>query len=265
MTTTHTKTDPRALRVAEDLHRELQPKLTILFGSRVRGDYEDGRSDIDIMLVGDSLPSGAAQLELQSRVTARAQIIYGCSTPVQLFCQTSDEFEKMRRTVNHVTVYALREGIIMSQDPEYNGRDFDNEEEDYSHEWSLTEERLRHAERHLAAFHLMIEGGMHDSMIGQHAQGAMEHALKALISARLRAYPHIHNINHLVAAARRADRRFRFSPSIPGDTYNQYVGSDEYKESKNPITDIADYRNLVNADVQVVLARVREILQLPAE
>ena len=261
MTTTHTKADPRALRVAEDLHRNLKPELTILFGSRARGDYEDGRSDIDIMLVGDSLPSGAAQLELQSQVTARAQKIYSCSAPVQIICQTTEDFQKMRRTVNHVTVYALREGIIMSQDPEYNGRNFDNEREDYTYEWSLTEERLRHAERHLATFNVIIDAGMHDSMIGQHAQGAMEHALKALISAQVERYPHIHDIEALVIRAQRVDRRFRFALSIPGRVYNQYVGSDEYREAKEPITVIDDYRNLVNSDVRTVMQRVREIGQ----
>ena len=261
MTTTHTKADPRALKVAEELHQRLQPSMTILFGSRARGDYEDGRSDIDIMLVGDSLPSGAAQLELESQATSRAQKIYGCHAPVQLIIQTTEEFGKMRRTVNHVTVHALREGIIMSQDAEYNGQNFSNEEEDYSHEWSLTEERLRHAERHLAAFNVIVEAGLHDSMVGQHAQGAMEHALKALISARVERYPHIHDIDDLVARARRVDRRFRFALSIPGRIYNQYVGSDEYREAKEPITAIDDYRNLVNSDVQTVMERVREIGQ----
>ena len=260
MNTTHTKADPRALRVAKDLHRNLKPELTILFGSRARGDYEEGRSDIDIMLVGDSLPSGAAQLELQSQVTARAQEIYSCSAPVQIICQTTEDFQKMRRTVNHVTVYALREGIIMSQDPENDGRNFDSEK-DYSYEWSLTEERLRHAERHLATFNVLIEAGMHDSMIGQHAQSAMEHARKALISARVERYPHIHDIEDLAVRAQRVDRRFRLALSIPGRIYNQYVGSDEYREAKEPITVIDDYRNLVNSDVQTVMQRVREIGQ----
>ena len=261
MTLTQTKCDPRALRVAEDLHRKLEPEMTILFGSRARGDYEDGRSDIDIMVVQKVLPSGSEQLAMQAETQAGAETIYSYYVPVQLFWQTKEKFDRMRRTVNHVTVYALREGIIMSQNPESDNMNLENGEEDYSQEWSITEERLRHAERHLAAFHLMIDGEMHDSMIGQHAQGAMEHALKALISARVERYPHVHDIDQLVARAGRVDRAFRFTPSIAGEIYNQYVGTDEYRGARHPITAIDDYRNLVNADVQTILARIGEIEQ----
>ena len=261
MTTTQTNCDPRALKVAELLHRDLQPEITILFGSRARGDYEDGRSDIDIMLVQECPPPGAEQLAIQKEATASAEVIYGQYTPVRLIWQIGDEFQQMRRTVNHVTVHALREGVLMSEDPAYNDRNYDNDEEDYSYEWTLTEERLRHAERHLATFNLIIDGGMHDSIIGQHAQGAMKHALKALISARVERYPHVHEIDQLVARARRVDRSFRFTPAIPGDIYNQYVGTDEYGPTENPISRIDDYRNRVSTDVQTILDRINEIQQ----
>lgn len=32
-------------------HEARRPQLTILFGSRVRGDYAEGRSDIDILVI----------------------------------------------------------------------------------------------------------------------------------------------------------------------------------------------------------------------
>ena len=261
MTTTQTQCDPRALRVARNLHREVRPAITILFGSRVRGDYVDGRSDIDIMLVQETLPPGEAQLAIGKEATDWAEVIYGQYTPVRLVWQTIEEFHQMRRTVNHVTVHALREGILMSEDPAYNGRNYDNDEEDYSYEWTLTEERLRHAERHIEAFNGLIDLNLHDSMIGQHAQGAMEHALKALISARARTYPHVHEIDQLVARALRVDRGFRFTPAISGDIYNQYVGVDEYLRTPNPISLIDDFRNKVNTDVQTILDRINEIQQ----
>ena len=259
MTTTKTKCDPRALQVATLLHRDVRPFLTILFGSRARGDYEDGRSDIDIMLVLESLLTQEEKTTAEKTARTRAEAIYGDYVPLQIWWQTIEEFEKMRRTMNHVTVHALREGVLMSDDPAYDGRNFDNEEEDYSHEWTLTEERLRHAERHLTTFNVLIEAGMHDSMIGQHAQGAMEYALKALISSRVARYPHVHSIDELLGRARRVDRRFRFTLSIPGEIYSQYVGRDEYGPTKHPITGIEDYRNLVNVDVQTILDRIGEI------
>ncbi len=259
MTTTKTQCDPRALRIARDLHRDLRPYITILFGSRARGDYEDGRSDLDIMLVLESLPSQEKRNAAHKKARNWAEGIYGDHVPVQIWWQSIEEFDKMRRTVNHVTVHALREGVLMSNDPAYDGRKLENEGEDFSYEWTLTEERLRHAERHVSTFNVLIEAGMHDSMVGQHAQGAMEHALKALISAHVQRYPHVHDIEQLVVRALRVDRRFRFTPAISGEIYNQYVGADEYGPTKSPISEIEDYRNLVNADVQTILDRVREI------
>ena len=43
--------NPRALRVALAVHERQNPQATILFGSRIREDHEDLRSDIDIMSV----------------------------------------------------------------------------------------------------------------------------------------------------------------------------------------------------------------------
>ncbi len=68
MTTTQTQHDPRALQIARSLHREVRPAITILFGSRARGDYVDGRSDIDIMLVQETLPPGEEQLAIKRKL-----------------------------------------------------------------------------------------------------------------------------------------------------------------------------------------------------
>ena len=53
---TFTSTDPSAVKLAELLHETRNPHLTILFGSRARGDYAEGRSGVDIMLVEDQPP-----------------------------------------------------------------------------------------------------------------------------------------------------------------------------------------------------------------
>ena len=49
--TTFCNPDPQALRIAQELHRSESPTLTVLFGSRARGDYAPGRSDVDILMV----------------------------------------------------------------------------------------------------------------------------------------------------------------------------------------------------------------------
>ena len=53
--------DPLALKVAQALHEREQPQATILFGSRARGDYDDRRSDIDIMQVNPYEPGPGVQ------------------------------------------------------------------------------------------------------------------------------------------------------------------------------------------------------------
>ena len=48
--------DVRAVTLARLLHETRKSALTILFGSRARGDYAEGRSDIDFLLVEDAMP-----------------------------------------------------------------------------------------------------------------------------------------------------------------------------------------------------------------
>ena len=252
------KCDPRALEVARCLHRTEQPEVTVLFGSRARGDY-DGHSDIDIMLVQENPPSKEQESRTLNQAKISAQELYRQAVPVQIIWKTSDEFNRMRRSVNHLVARALRDGVIMPRDTgDYDSR-YNNDENDYEYEWTVTDERYRHAEKHLSAFNALIDVGQDDDMVGQHAQGAMEHALKALISATHTAYDRIHDINQLTSDALRADTDFQFSQGIDGSIYNQYAGAQDYHPTQNPISNIADYRAIVNSDVQAILARVREI------
>ena len=49
--------DRRALPVAQAILAASGADLVILFGSRARGDYEENRSDIDLLLVQPELPA----------------------------------------------------------------------------------------------------------------------------------------------------------------------------------------------------------------
>ena len=252
--------DPHALQVARELHQSEQPELTILFGSRARGDYRDGVSDIDIMVVQPETPPWEHQTSTEQAATDAAELLCGYPAPVHIIWKTSAEFHRMRRSINDVVANALRDGVIMPPELEANYRNQDDD--DYSYEWSVTDERIRHAEMHITAFNLMVESGMHDDLLGQHAHSALEHALKALISARGRGYQHIHNIHLLTRDALAADPDFQFAQGIDGGIYNQYAGRDEYKRTENPISHIPGYREIVNADVRAILNRVQEIREL---
>ena len=258
---TASKCDPRALQVAQNLHQSQQAEITILFGSRARGDYQEGRSDIDILLVRENTPDLKQRDRIEEQAQLLAQSLYGWPVPVQTVWETGAEFDRMRRTVNHVVARALQDGVVMTK----NGEDYPNgsgqAEADISYEWTVTDERYRHAEKHLVTFDLIINSGIDDmdEMIGQHAHQALEHAMKALISARGWQYKTIHNLNELVGDLRRADPEFRFRLAIDGQIYNQYAGRDEYDRTANPLTDVPGYAEATRADVRRLLERVREI------
>ena len=255
---TASRCDPLALRIAQELHRAEQPEVTVLFGSRSRGDYEDDRSDIDILLVRETTPT-LEQKELIERQAGKlARSLYGWEVPVQTVWKTPAEFDQMRRTVNHVVARALNDGVIMPRDPEDYQDRYGHEEEDHSQEWTVTSERLRHAEEHFIMFDAAVNLGL-DNMIGLHAHQSLEHAMKALISAHGRQYKTIHNLNELVGDMRRADPAFRFRLEISGEIYNQYAGRDEYRRTETPLTSLPGYEEKTRANIQQLLDRVREI------
>lgn len=259
--TVTTGCDPRALQVAKKLHEAEQSEITVLFGSRARGDYVEGRSDIDVLLIRDSVPDLKQKELINQEAQKLTRSLYGQTVPVQTVWYTSEEFDQMRRTVNHVIARALQDGVIMLRDPEdYNNR-YGQDEPDHSQEWTVTGERLRHAEEHLDVFNLLINSGraLMDDMIGQQAHQALEHAMKALISARGWQYKTTHNLNELVGDVRRADPEFCFRLTIDGQIYNQYVGREEYWPTKTLLSSIPNYEEATRADIQRLLERVREV------
>ena len=258
---TASQCDPLALRVAQELHQSEQPEVTILFGSRARGDYVEGQSDIDVMLIRDSVPDWNQKELINQEAQKLTRSLYGWPVPVQTVWCTRDEFDQMRRTVNHVVARALQDGVIMPQDPEDYDSRYGQDEGDLSNEWTVTSERLRHAEEHLAVFDMIVNSDRPrmDDMIGQQAHQALEHAMKALISAQGWQYKTTHNLNELVGDVRRADPEFRFRLTIEGWIYNQYVGREEYWPTKTPLTRIPNYEEATRADIERLLERVSEI------
>ena len=249
--------DPRAWRVAQQLHAAEQPEVTILFGSRARGDWEEGRSDIDIMLVGETIPDREKRQAITARAEAQAQAVYGGPVKVQITPIASALFYRMHRSVNHVAARAFREGVAMPR----SRRHPEEFNPDYRAEHDITAERLEQGAAHLRAFNIMVESDPdNDIVIGQQAQNIMEHALKALISAAGQEYPIEHRIEPLVAAAQAADPELNFDLLIPGQVYDQYVGVDEYLRLETPdLTTYPNYREIVNNAAQLLMERAQQL------
>ena len=102
--------DPKALEVARSVQRREQPELTILFGSRARGDHDESKSDVDVMLVQATEPDKRHKRLATMAARATARKAYGREVPVDLVWRTLDEFRYNRRYVNSVETNAVHEG-----------------------------------------------------------------------------------------------------------------------------------------------------------
>lgn len=259
--------DPRALSVARAVHQRERPQATILFGSRARGDYDEASSDIDIMLVPAEEPDGEHKGSVEKWAERIVRTTYGRRVPVQLVWLSQKRFHEGKRYINHVATQALFDGVIMTPNPEeYHNRDADDAGMKYEYDWRNYENRILHAELHLSAFEQMVAAGNHDLLIGQQAQGALEHAMKALLEAHQVHYQRTHDVGHLLGHIRHIDPELReFRLSIPPDIYSAYAGEQEYEDVEVRVqprlTGQLEYRTYTVADAQRIINRAREVRQ----
>ena len=254
--------DRRALPVAQATLAAAQAELVILFGSRARGDYDPRRSDIDIMLLQAEEPDAEAKETLKAIARAAAQESYGTEVPTQLVWRTLAQFRQQRRYVNSVETNAIRDGIVMPRHPEnYRAADYEDDEVEYAYDWSPYSERLRHAEIHLDGLVRMAASGYNDLLIGQQAQGALEHGMKALLEAHGARYRSTHDIGELLGNIRHNDPELRdFRLSIPPEIYSAYAGSEEYERRERPVlTSFPDYLPRTQSDAQRIIDRAKQV------
>lgn len=90
---------------------KLKPKLAILYGSFVRGDWHRG-SDLDLLVVSDSVP-----LDFKDRWDLLYTVIMGF--PVEPHIYTTREFEEMLKHGRMTALDALTEGIILYADEDF--------------------------------------------------------------------------------------------------------------------------------------------------
>lgn len=254
--------DPRALPVALAAFDTSEAELVILFGSRARGDYQEQSSDIDVMLVQAREPDPIRKSAIAEVAATAAANAYGYPVPVQLVWRTLDEFRFNRRYVNSLETNAARDGIVMPRDREnYSPQNYEDQETEYAYDWSNYNERLRHAETHLNEFIFLAGHHRSDLAIGQHAQNALEHGMKALIAATGGRYSNTHDIGVLLGNVRYFDPDLRdFGLVIPPDVYTEYVGEAEYRQRRQPeLTQFPDFVENTVADVTRIIARARAL------
>jgi HEPN domain-containing protein/predicted nucleotidyltransferase len=258
--------DPRALKVAEMVHRRENPHATILFGSRARGDHEDHRSDIDIMLVIPETPATDYKEAIDEWAQQVARDIYHHQVPVQLTWYRRAEFDENLRNINDVATRALLDGVLMSENPEqFHSRYSGGEQMGPEYKWTDFNNWLEHAEGHLEAFEMLDDARVRDFLLGEQAQAALEHAMKAITAGHGGIYRDTHNLGHLLGRVRRIDSELQsFTLSIYPDIYSiysAYAGNEGYSaERQQPrLTEVDDYRERTVNDVEVLLERARQL------
>ena len=262
------KCDQRAFAVARRVHQRENPLATILFGSRARGDYEDNNSDIDIMLVLHQEPDMEYREMAGEWAKEAAYAEYGKAVPVQLVWLSKGQFEEKQRFINHVATRARLEGEAIVRDPREFGWQYGDEDEtSYEYDWTDYDNRRLHAISHLEGFRTMVAAEFSpptdkDLLVGQQAQGSLEHALKAIIAAHRGTYREIHNIGILLGSVRRIDPELaEFRLSISPDIYSEYAGQDEYKKERQQprLTDQEDFFERTVRDVDTLMSRVNQL------
>ena len=253
--------DPKALGVARATQKVEQPELTILFGSRARGDHDE-QSDIDVMLVQDLEPNTEYKKIATRRAEDIAKEIYGHAVAVDLVWRTVPEFRNRRKYSNSIETRAMEEGQLMPRNPEdYSAYDYRDEETEHQLDWSIYDQRLRHAEVHLTGFINNCDAGLDDILIGQQAQNALEYGMKALLEAHDARYRNVHDIGELLGNVRHNDAVLsEFSLSIPPDVYSEYEGEREYRPRTQPrLSESPDFQGRTVADARLIIDRAKQV------
>ena len=247
--------DRNALVLGQAVLRDTSAETVILFGSRARGDYRED-SDIDLLLVHpDSLDSEIRD-RARNAVAAKVEALYGQRMPIDFVWFTPKEFEQLRLSINSVVAIAIEEGITMSGEP---ASDEYRNEGDSSNEWTVTDQRCYHTRAHLRILRRAIEDEEISLMIGQQAHQALEHAIKGLISASGRRYPHHHNLEDLEREMRRFDPEFTHPLESPLKALNDYSGGLKYDGPYAPLGDQNGLYRLVRSDVARIFQRIASL------
>ena len=257
--------DPRALSVARAVHQRERPHATILFGSRARGDHDEYRSDIDIMLVQPEEPDGEYKGSVAEWMEGVVEETYGRRLPVQLVWPSQQRFLEGKRYVNHVTTRAMLEGVVISRHPEqYRSRYAAAGVTEFEYDWTIYDNRMLYAESNLTAFEDTIDLGSPDLIVGFHAQAALKYGLKALLEAHSVVCRSTYDIAYLLERIRKIDPGMReFNVSLPPDIYTEYDWTRDYGLPRRQLllTDQPDYRQRTAADAQRIINRAREVRQ----
>ena len=245
--------DPKAVAAAHDLREKLNAECVILLGSRARGDYRENKSDVDFITIINGQVDRNSEIQVREAAAEAIKKHYGFPIPFDSIPMTPSEYQlKSRHSVNHPAASAAREGIFVPRNEGEYGREREDSVEyqkDYREEFRLTQDRIADANGWYGSMQTLIDANADDVMVLGAAQKALEHVLKAYISARTSSYGTIHDLTELAGRMQELLRRdpesgpMEFHSNIQrltaftgGESYGPLTGNEDYLELSNCVT-----------------------------
>ena len=252
--------DPKAVAVADLLQKATGADCVVLFGSRARTDWTTG-SDVDVMVLNDSMPNQTTILETQTTAAQIADQTFGHTVTVDVLFMTHRDFAQMSElTINHVAARARKEGMVMPCNPEGHGSMFDeNYEQSVQLEYQERERRIADANVHYRNMHGLLDLGFEDKDTAFLAQQAIENAMKGLISALGDEYNTHHSTRAFGRDIRRLDPggEWHFASNL--GQLDNFAGAARYGPVITPIQDYREMANNVTDDLEMIYHRIRTI------
>ena len=252
--------DPKAVAVANLLQKATGADCVVLFGSRARSDWTTG-SDLDVMVLNDSMPDQATILETQDTAAQIADYTFGRTVTVDVLFMTHRDFAQMSElTINHVAARARKEGIPMPRNPEDYSSMFDGDyEQNEQLEYQERERRIADANVHYRNMHGLLDLGFEDKDTAFLAQQVVENAMKGLISALGEEYNTHHSTRAFARDIRRLDHGTEWHFASNLGQLDNFAGSGRYGPLITPIQDYREMANNVTDDLEMIYDRIRAI------
>ncbi len=252
--------DARALHIAKALRDATDVECVILFGSRARGDWTD-RSDIDLMIIEPDTSNLIPRMrEIQQTATELASQAYQDQVGIDFVYLSRAEYErKSVHTLNHVARFARRDGAIIPRDPADFPCNYVTEDPNHSDEPMERQLRIAHANMYYDAMHVMLDSGTRNRITVSNAQQALEHAMKALISAQGHEYLHVHELDRLLAQIRANDPNLNWRPNSDLEQLNNFAGGNRYGPLLTPVSDYTDMANRVTDDLNLIYEEITRL------
>jgi len=252
--------DARALHVAKALRDATDVECVILFGSRARGDWTN-RSDIDLLIIEPDTSELIPRMgEIQQTASELASLAYQDYVGIDFVYLSRAEYErKSVHTLNHVSRFARREGILIPRNPgDFPGNDA-TDDPNHSDEPMERQLRIADANMHYQGMHDLLDLGRENKNAVYLAHQALEHAMKALISAQGYEAPHLHALDRLLEHIHTNNPTLNLRPNSDLEQLNNFAGGTRYGPLLTPMSDYTEMANRVTDDLNLMYEEITRL------